>query len=46
MRKPVNTHEFADAVDRTGLFWLLTNEQPPTRDPGGAAQRAGGMTRR
>ena len=28
VRKPVNSDEFADAVHRIGLFWLLTNEQP------------------
>lgn len=33
VRKPVNTDEFSDAVHRIGLFWLLTNEQPPTGEP-------------
>jgi two-component system response regulator len=33
VRKPVNSDEFPDAVNRTGLFWLLTNEPPPTGEP-------------
>ena len=33
VRKPVNSEEFSDAVHRIGLFWLLTNEQPPTGEP-------------
>ena len=32
VRKPVNSDEFSDAVHRIGLFWLLTNEQPPTSE--------------
>jgi CheY-like chemotaxis protein len=33
VRKPVNSIDFSDAVRRTGLFWLLTNEPPPTGEP-------------
>ncbi len=33
VRKPINSDEFAAAVHRIGLFWLLTNEQPPTAEP-------------
>ena len=43
VRKPVNGDEFADAVHRVGLFWLLTTEQPPPATPlpaGGAPPSA------
>ena len=29
VRKPVDFGEFADAVRKLGLFWLLVNEMPP-----------------
>ena len=29
VRKPVAFTEFADAVSRLGLYWMLLNEQPP-----------------
>lgn len=29
VRKPVEFDEFADAVTRLGLYWLLLNEPPP-----------------
>lgn len=29
VRKPVDFAEFADAVRKLGLFWLLVNESPP-----------------
>jgi CheY-like chemotaxis protein len=29
VRKPVDSKEFAEAVSRLGLYWLLTNEPPP-----------------
>lgn len=29
VRKPVDFTEFAEAVNRLGLFWLLVNEAPP-----------------
>lgn len=31
VRKPVEFHRFADAVQHLGLYWLLLNEMPPTR---------------
>lgn len=33
VRKPVDFSEFAEAVSRVGLYWLLINEPPP--EPGG-----------
>jgi DNA-binding NarL/FixJ family response regulator len=27
--KPVNFHDFVEAVSRLGVFWLLVNETPP-----------------
>jgi two-component system response regulator len=31
VRKPVDFAEFAEAVRKLGLFWLLVNESPPVR---------------
>lgn len=31
VRKPVDFGEFAEAVRKLGLFWLLVNEAPPAR---------------
>jgi len=31
VRKPVEFHQFADAVKQLGLYWLLLNEAPPSR---------------
>lgn len=31
VRKPVDFIEFAEAVQRLGLYWLLVNQSPPTR---------------
>ena len=31
VRKPVDFTEFAEAVRKLGLFWLLVNESPPRR---------------
>jgi two-component system response regulator len=30
VRKPVDFHQFADAVNQLGLYWLVLNELPPT----------------
>jgi two-component system response regulator len=30
VRKPVDFHQFADAVNQLGLYWLMLNELPPT----------------
>lgn len=32
VRKPVDFGEFREAVGRLGLYWLLLNETPPSRD--------------
>jgi two-component system response regulator len=29
VRKPVDFHQFSDAVTRLGLYWMLVNEPPP-----------------
>jgi two-component system response regulator len=34
VRKPVDFDEFAEAVRRLGLYWLLVNEAPPSRRKG------------
>jgi CheY-like chemotaxis protein len=31
VRKPVDIHQFIDAVQELGLYWLLRNEQVPAR---------------
>ncbi len=31
VRKPVEFHQFADAVRQLGLYWLLINEAPPIK---------------
>lgn len=38
MVKPVDFHEFVDAVKQLGAFWAICNEPPPgsLRRPGGA----------
>jgi two-component system response regulator len=33
VRKPVEFHRFADAVQQLGLYWLLINERPPQKRP-------------
>lgn len=37
VRKPVDFGEFAEAVRKLGLFWLLVNESPPPPSPRGTA---------
>jgi CheY-like chemotaxis protein len=32
VRKPVDFLQFAEAVQTLGLYWLVVNEPPPTRD--------------
>ncbi|GAC1387916.1 MAG: response regulator [Vulcanimicrobiaceae bacterium] len=32
VRKPVDFNEFVDAVRQVGLYWLVLNEPPPTRE--------------
>lgn len=32
VRKPVDFDQFMDAVRQLGLFWLVLNEPPPSRD--------------
>jgi two-component system response regulator len=34
VRKPVDFHEFASAVARLGVYWLLVNETAPPRPAG------------
>jgi two-component system response regulator len=29
VRKPVDFHEFTEAIKRLGIYWLLVNENPP-----------------
>jgi two-component system, response regulator len=29
LRKPVDFHQFADAIQHLGLYWLMLNEPPP-----------------
>ena len=29
IRKPVDFHEFVDAVSSLGMYWLLLNQSPP-----------------
>lgn len=36
VRKPVDFGEFAEAVRKLGLFWLLVNEAPPLPRGGGS----------
>jgi DNA-binding response OmpR family regulator len=36
--KPVNFHDFMDAVKELGVFWALVNEPPPTGGKLGAPQ--------
>ena len=31
--KPVDFHQFADAVKQIGVFWTILNEMPPIPDP-------------
>jgi two-component system response regulator len=31
VRKPVDFHEFIEAVRQLGLYWLILNQQPPDR---------------
>ena len=31
IRKPVDFGEFAEVVARLGVYWLATNEAPPSR---------------
>jgi len=33
MRKPVDFHQFAEAIRHLGLYWLLLNEPPPPTRP-------------
>jgi two-component system, response regulator len=31
VRKPVDFHQFADALRQLGLYWLVLNELPPLK---------------
>lgn len=31
IRKPVDFHQFMDAVQKLGIYWLLINEKPPAK---------------
>ena len=35
IRKPVDFHQFAEAIKQLGIYWLLLNEPPPARDETG-----------
>lgn len=32
IRKPVDFHQFAEAIQKLGLYWLVLNEAPPNVD--------------
>ncbi len=36
--KPVNFHDFMDAVKELGVFWAIINEPPPTGNKQGASK--------
>lgn len=31
VRKPVNFHQFVDAIQQLGIYWLLLNQSPPCK---------------